>query len=101
MKMMKTQNEIYSSLISRLERVYNCQNINGKKCFLRPGGGLFAVDQILSFGAVVVEYADNAIAAELNRYEDGDLHYLDEQDEEMLFQSIIREVEEQKEPPQD
>ena len=101
MTMIKSQEDIYIGLINRLGMIYQSCDIYGKKCFLRHGGGLFAVDQIRSFGAFVIEYADSVADAELNRYEDGDLHYLNEQSEEMLFRSIIQEIEELENPSQD
>lgn len=101
MKTMQSQKEIYNGLINRLESIYKSRDINGKKCFLRSDCSLFAVDYIGSFASAVVEYADNFTDAELNRFEDGDLFSIVDQDEEKLFQSIIREIEEQKKPPQD
>ena len=101
MKMMQSQREIYNRLINRLEIIYKTCDINGKKCFFRSDCSLFAVDYIGPFGSIVVEYADNVADAELNRFEDGDLFRIEDQDEEKLFQSIIREIEEQKKPPQD
>ena len=80
-------------MIANLESIYKSCEINGKKCFLRSDGVLFAVDYIASFGAFVIEYADSMMDAELNRYEDGDLFYISDQDEKTLFQRIIQEIE--------
>lgn len=96
---MKSHEAIYDDLITQLERIYQSCEVNGKKCFLRSDGGLFAVDYIGSFGAFVIEYADNMIDAGLNRYEDGDLFYVADQDEKVLFQGIIQEIEGNLKPP--
>ncbi|MGN0409296.1 MAG: hypothetical protein ACI4E3_02690 [Candidatus Fimousia sp.] len=47
-----------------------------------------------SFGAIVIEYAETIEEAEKNMFEDGDLFYLDELDENQMFEQMIREIEE-------
>lgn len=92
---MNDNDRVYTKLINRLDKIYQSRDINGKKCFLCSDGSLFSVDYINSFCAFVIEYADSTIDAELNRFEDGDLHFIDGLNEEMLFHSIIQEIKEQ------
>ena len=50
--------------------------------------------ELISFGALVVEYADNIDEAEKNRFEDGELFYLsDYQDVDELASDILKEIE--------
>lgn len=81
-----------SSLEKRLESIYKTCQINDRLCFLRPDGSLITLGYILSFGAVIVEYADNESEARLNRFEDGDQFSIEDLDEETMFQKIVFEV---------
>ena len=61
--------------------------------FVRKDGYLFALEYLLAYGAIVIEYAENEWEAKLNRSENGDLFYLEEMDEETMFQAMLQEIE--------
>lgn len=84
--------ERINSLEKRLGKIYKTRQINEWLCFLRSDGSVITLDYILSFGAVVVGYADNEAEAKLNRFEDGDLFSIEELDEETMFQRILHEI---------
>lgn len=95
-----TQTEMKSRLMERtkalegrFEMAFDKRVIQKRTCFVRPDGMLFALDSLIPFGALVLEYADNVEEAEKNRFEDGDLFYLEDMDEETMFQCMIREIE--------
>ena len=95
-----TQTEMKSRLMERskalegrFEMRFEKRIIKERTCFLRPDGMLFALDFLLPFGALVLEYADSVEEAKKNRFEDGDLFYLEDMDEETMFQCMIQEIE--------
>ncbi len=48
----------------------------------------------MTFEAIVVEYADNLEEAERNQFEDGELfYYSDYQDENELLKAVLSEIE--------
>lgn len=67
--------------------------VNGFPCFYTPTGGVVVVDSLPSYNALVLGHADNLAEAELNRFEDGDLFYLDEMDEDAMFAAMVLEIE--------
>lgn len=81
------------SLEIRFERVYEKMEIGEWTCFVRSDGSLFTLDYLLPYGALVIGYADNEAEAKLNRFEDGDLFYLEDMDEETMFEAMLREIE--------
>ena len=92
--------ELRSKTRSRLQALkvllsdrYDKRVINDKDCFLLPNGVLISLGGFPDFGAIVVEYAENFEEAKLNRFEDGDLFYLEEMDEETMFRAMLREIE--------
>lgn len=80
------------ALKSRFENRYKKSVINGWTCFARPNGSYFTLYYILPFGALVIGYAETKRDAELNRFENGDLFYLEDMDEETMFQSMLEEI---------
>lgn len=92
-KGMKSQiEERYKSLELRMERLYEKVKIGEWTCFVRPDGSLFTLEYIIPYGALVIGYADNEEEAKLNRFEDGDLFYLEDMDEETMFNAMIQEI---------
>lgn len=94
-----TQTEMKSKLLERskalegrFEIQFGKQIINEHVCFSRPDGVIFSIGTLLSFGALVVEYADSEVEAKRNRFDDGDLFYLEEMDEETMYQGMIQEI---------
>lgn len=67
--------------------------VNGLSCFYTATGGVVVVDSLPSYNALVLGHADNLAEAEQNRFEDGDLFYLDEMDEDAMLAAMILEIE--------
>ena len=82
-----------AKLNGRLAKEYQKRTVGERECFIRKDGFLFALDYILPYEAIVIEYAENESEAKLNRFEDGDLFYLKEMDEEAMLQAMLREIE--------
>lgn len=80
------------ALETRFAQTFDVCVIRERTCFVRGDGAVFAVDAILPFGALVLEYADSVEQAEQNIFEDGDLFYLEEIDEDAMYQSMLREI---------
>lgn len=82
-------------LESRFEEKYELFSKPGeKKCFYVNDGEYFMVTGLVNFGSIVIEHALSKRDAERNMFEDGDLFYLDELDEDAMFEAMIREIEE-------
>lgn len=79
---------------SRLRKRYKILTINNKNCFLTEDGTIIHLTGLKSFNAIVIEYASSEDEAKKNMFEDGDLFYLKELDEEQMFQAMIQEIEE-------
>ena len=82
-----------AALEKRFSERYETHLIENRQCFLRPDGMLFALDYLGPYGALVIEYAESIEEAKLNRFEDGDLFYLEEMDEDTMFRAMIQEIE--------
>lgn len=80
-------------LRDRLSEKYELFVVNGKKCFHSEKDNYFWPFLFVEWGAVAVEYAQGIEEARLNRFEDGDLFYLDEMDDDALFASVLQEIE--------
>lgn len=80
-------------LENRLEGIYEKRRVNGLTCFVLENGSWITLDYLLPFGALVIGHADNEDEARLNRFEDGDLFYLEDMDEETMFQAMLNEIE--------
>ena len=81
-----------SDLDLRFSERFEQMVIHNTLCFRKPDGGLFRVCPFPGEGALVIEYAENDREAELNRFEDGDLFYLEDMDEETMFQAMLNEI---------
>ncbi len=79
---------------SRLRKRYKTLTINNKNCFLTEDGTIIQLTGLKSFNAIVIEYASSEDEAKKDMFEDGDLFYLKELDEEQMFQAMIQEIEE-------
>lgn len=68
----------------------------GQRTFflLSDGSSLVALDYLGPYGALVTEFAADYDEAAANYLEDGDLYYLDEMDEDAMFQAMLQEFEE-------
>ena len=67
--------------------------VSGLSCFYTATGGVVVVDSLPSYNALVLGHADNLAEAEQNRFEDGDLFYLDEMDEDAMLAAMLLEIE--------
>ena len=79
---------IEQRLATRLVRI----EVNGISCFYTAKGSVIVVDMLPGKRALVLGHADNLAEAELNRFEDGDLFYLDEMDEDTMLAAMIQEM---------
>ena len=79
-----------------LRKLYKADVINGTECFFLPSGTIIHLESMGDeFNAIVVGYADNLAEAKNNRFEDGDLFYMDELNEEDMLKAIIKEIEDE------
>ena len=79
---------------NRIGEKYTERSLNGSRHFELPNGEIIIICELISFGALVVEYADNIDEAEKNRFEDGEPFYLsDYQDVDELASDILKEIE--------
>ena len=79
---------------NRIGEKFAARSLNGSRHFELPNGEIIIICELISFGALVVEYADNIDEAEKNRFEDGELFYLsDYQDVDELASDILQEIE--------
>lgn len=84
---------IVDTLQMRLGEKFNTITIGERMCFLLPDGRIIAVGYMTPYRAVVVEYADNADEAKLNRFEDGDLFYVEKMTIDEVFSAMLQEME--------
>lgn len=77
----------------RFAELYSEITIGDRACFKLEDGRIISLGCLPSYGALVVEYADNVDEAALNRFEDGDLFYLDDVGIDELFAAMRREIE--------
>lgn len=71
---------------------------DGQLCFQARSNRFFLVSGFtFPDGAqvIVLEYANSLEEAKLPRFEDGDLYYMDEMDEEEMFHAMIKEIEDE------
>ena len=74
------------------EKDFESIMINNERCFCKPSGEIFVISKIISFNALVIEYAENISAATNNDFEDGDLFYMDEYDEKSMYEKMLQEI---------
>lgn len=67
--------------------------VGDRACFKLEDGRIIFLGCLPSCGAFVVEYADNADEARLNRFEDGDLFYPEDMSLDKMFAAMRREIE--------
>ena len=83
------------SLERRFGEIYErMPDISERKCFKVREDEIFMITGLEWAQAIVVEHADSEEEARKNLFEDGDLFYLEELDEEQMLQEMIREIEE-------
>lgn len=77
---------------NRLKKRYKTLTINDENCFLTEDGTILHLTGLKDFNAIVIEYALSEEEAKKNMFEDGDLFYLDEMNEEQMFGAMIEEI---------
>lgn len=83
-----------NALNARFAEKFQSVQVGPRMFFLSSdGASLFALDYLGPYGALVIEYAADYDEADANRLEDGDLFYLDELDEDAMFDAMLREIE--------
>ena len=83
------------ALKARFSERFQTVQVGPRSFFLGPDGAtLFAFDYLGPYGALVIEYAEDYDEAISGRLEDGDLFFLDEMDEDAMFQAMLQEIEE-------
>lgn len=85
--------ERVDSLRNRLAEKYELCEVKGKKCFHSESDNYFWPFLFVEWGAVAVEYAHGIREALQNRFEDGDLFWLDEMDDDALLAAVLQEIE--------
>lgn len=83
-----------AKLEEKLSQKYDSITLDGLKCFLLKNGMVCRIDSIGGeHDALVIEYADNLDLAKRNIFgEDGDLFYMDELDEEEMYEAMLKEI---------
>ena len=81
------------SLKMRFADLYIKITVGDRTCFKLEDGRIISLGCLASYGAFVIEYADDSEEAALNRFEDGDLFYLDDMDLDEMFAAMRREIE--------
>lgn len=82
------------SLNEKLKNKYQSMKINGTMAFVLNDGQICRLDSIGDCNAIVIEYAENYEEAQKGLFgEDGDLFYMDEMDEEQMYNTMIKEIE--------
>ena len=80
------------ALNARLSERFRSIQIGQRMFFLLSDGtSLVALDYLGPYGALVTEFAADYDEAAANCLEDGDLYYLDEMDEDTMFQAMLQE----------
>lgn len=82
-----------SNLQKRFSKIYEATDFWGRICFRKANGGVFSLWCFPEDGALVLEHAENQREAELNRFEGGDMFYLEDMTEEEIFRAMLREIE--------
>lgn len=91
----KKKSELSKRLLfleAELRKRYNLTDDAGVR-FLTEDGRVFFLTGIRDYNAVVVEYAESLAEASVNRFEDGDLFFIDDLPEEEMLSAIISEIE--------
>lgn len=93
MERKKNINDRVANLEQRIREHYNIAfQLSGKDCFTTGNDEFFMLTGLSWANAVVVEYAESEQEAKKNIFEDGDLFYVEELDENEMFDAIIKEI---------
>lgn len=79
---------VSNGLASKFEIV----EVKGERYFHSKDNVFFKPFSVSGWDAIGIEYAHGIRDAVLNRFEDGDLFYLDEMDDEALLAAVLQEI---------
>lgn len=83
------------TLERRFEEIYErMPDISERKCFKAREDEIFMITGLEWTKAIVLEHACSEEEVRKNLFEDGDLFYLEELDEEQMLKEMIQEIEE-------
>lgn len=88
----ETRNQRKEALNNRFARMFKEQPVNGMKCFLLEDGQLFHVDTFMDKDCLVLEFAESAETAKQYEFEDGDRYYMEDMDEEQMYEAMLEEL---------
>lgn len=89
----KEMKRMADTLRTRFSEWYTEITVGDRACFKLEDGRIIFLGCLPSYGAFVVEYADNADEAALNRFEDGDLFYPEDMGIDEMLAAMRREIE--------
>ena len=93
-EMRKKIDERIQNLEQRMEEKYGIAfEVLGKKCFKVQDDEFFMLTRLGWANAIVIEHAETEDEARKNVFEDGDLFYMDEMDEDAMFEAMVHEIE--------
>lgn len=94
MEQKKKIDERIASLEQRMKEHYEIIfEVLGKKCFKARDNEFFMLTRLSWANAIVIEHAETEHEAKKNMFEDGDLFYMDELDEDAMFEEMRKEIE--------
>lgn len=95
METKKILNTRISKIEQKLKEIYPVAfQIRGQNCYEAGENEYFMITGLSWANAVVVEHAFSVDEATKNRFEDGDLFYMDELSEDEMLNAMIKEIEE-------
>lgn len=81
-----------AAIEAKFANVYETVSIGKRTCFQIPDGRLIALACLGAYRALVIEYAKDYEEAGSNQFEDGDLFFVEDLDEETMFQNMLQEI---------
>ena len=81
------------NLENRLKSRYKLIVINDENCFLTKNKEIIHLTGLEDFNAIVTEHAETIEEARKHMYDDGDLLYMDEMNEDEMYEAILNEIE--------
>ena len=94
MEQKKQIDERIERLEQRIRERYEVAfRVLGKNCFKARENEFFMLTRLAWKNAIVIEHAETEEAARKNMFEDGDLLYMYEMNEENMLNAIVKEIE--------
>ncbi len=90
---MTDRKKIKEFLEEKLKKEFGSADVNGFTCFVTSSNGYIKLDTIGGEdNCIVIEFAENAKEAHKNRFEDGDLLYIDDMAIDEMYEEIKKEI---------